>query len=94
MFATVSARIARTVLPLQTADNSRPSAPNSAGSATCQRRSRWRSEFREIRIIPITANRLGTAVSRPITSGLCTPVLLISVGIQNPTPYSPITNEK
>lgn len=94
MLATVSARMASTVLPLQIAENSSPSAPHKAGIATCQRRSRLRSELRAIRIMPITANRLGTAVSRPIASGLCTPVLLISVGIQNPTPYSPITKEK
>ncbi|KAG1432791.1 hypothetical protein G6F57_022695 [Rhizopus arrhizus] len=94
MLATVSARIANTVLPLQTAEKNRPSAPNSAGSATCQRRSRRRSELREIRIMPITANRLGIAVKRPIANGLCTPVLLIRLGIQNPTPYRPITNEK
>ncbi|MNT59016.1 hypothetical protein D3C72_1964900 [compost metagenome] len=50
--------------------------------------------MREIRIMPITANRLGIAVNRPIASGLCTPVLLIRLGIQKPTPYKPITNEK
>ena len=40
------------------------------------------------------AKRLGIAVSMPISSVLFTPMPLMMLGIQKPTPYRPMTKAK
>ncbi len=71
-----------------------PSAPANAAIARCQRRSPVRSEWRATITMTTAANAHGIADSRPIVSGLETPVCLMIVGSQKLTPYSPITNAK
>ncbi|MNT24241.1 hypothetical protein D3C72_1597060 [compost metagenome] len=55
MVASVSATMASVVSPCHCTDSTSPTAPASAGSAICQRRSPRLSALYATRIMPITA---------------------------------------
>ena len=69
-----------------------PSAPKRAALATCQRRSRLKSELRAKSSIPGTAIRFGMALNHPIRVLERAPASLSTVGIQKLTAYMPITS--
>ena len=72
----------------------KPTAPSSAGTTRCQRRSRCLSALRPNRFMATTAQMKGMALISPILRLPVTPVALTSVGIQKVSPYWPITKQK
>src|SRR5471032_2261647 len=92
--ATESATIDTTVLPANDAATEKPTAAASAGTIRCQRRSRRLSALWPSTFITTIATRNGIALSKPILNAPLTPVDLIKVGIQNVSPYCPVTNAK
>src|SRR5437763_10237785 len=92
--ASDNAAIETTVFCANEAATTKQAAPNTAGMARCQRRSRRASALRPKRFMATMAQPNGMALTRPMAKLPFTPVALTSVGIQKVSPYWPITKQK
>src|SRR5471032_191254 len=84
--ANVSPSMAIGVFVDHTTDTTSPNAPTAAGMAICHLRSPLLSALRATSSMPITAAPNGIADNKPMSSASVTPVALIIVGSQKPTP--------